>query len=167
MDNLVADFIINNNDPLEVEYTLEPSETFDCSFEIYASGVTWGNIAGHINEQTDLINILNSKVDTLQYEQDIEEINDKIDNTLNNIEGSDLIGVERDGQTVTLTSKTFIFEQGVASDIWDIQHDLNKRPTITLVDSTGREFEAEKDYISNNRVIIHLVSATTGLAYLN
>lgn len=167
MDNLVADFIINNNEPLEVEYTLEPSETFDCSFEIYALGVTWGNIIGNIEEQTDLINILDSKVNVSQYEQDIEEINDKIDNTLNNIEGSNLIGVERDGQTVTLTSKTFIFEQGVASDIWDIQHDLNKRPTITLVDSTGREFEAEKDYISNNRVIIHLVSATTGLAYLN
>ena len=55
MDNLVADFIINNNEPLEVEYTLEPSETFDCSFEIYASGVTWGNIAGTIEEQTDFL----------------------------------------------------------------------------------------------------------------
>lgn len=166
MDNLEADFIIETNN-LEAEYSLEPSESFDCSFELFATGVTWGNIEGDISNQTDLINLLNEKVDVSQYEHDIGEINEKIDGTLNNIVGSELIEVEREDQTVTISSKTFVFEQAIAADEWDIVHNLNKRPSIQLVDSSGREFEAVKDYISNNRVIVRLDSATSGLAYLN
>lgn len=63
MDNLAADFIIDNQSPLEAEFTLGASEHFDCSFEIFASGTVWGTIDGDINNQTDLINILN-EIDT-------------------------------------------------------------------------------------------------------
>lgn len=167
MENLVADFIIEDNEPFEVEYEISPSEGFDCLFEIDTVNVVWGSIEGDITEQADLIELLNQKVDVTQYNEDIAEINEKIDGTLNNIVGSDLIGVERDNQTVTITSNTFVFEQGVASDTWNIQHNLNKMPSIHLVDSSGREFEAEKNYISNNQVIVNLGSATTGKAYLN
>lgn len=166
MDNLNADFIIETNN-LEAEYSLNPSESFDCSFELFASGVTWGNIEGDISNQTDLINLFNEKVDVSQYEHDIDEINEKIDGTLNNIVGSELIDVEREDQTVTISSKTFVFEQAIAANEWDIVHNLNKRPSIQLVDSSGKEFEAVKEYISNNQVIIRLDSATSGLAYLN
>lgn len=167
MENLVADFIIEDNEPFEVEYEILPSEGFDCLFEIDTVNVVWGSIEGDITEQTDLKNVLDSKVDISEFEQEIEDINERIDETLNNIVGSDLIGVERDNQTVTITSKSFVFEQGVASDIWNIRHNLNKMPSIHLVDSSGREFEAEKNYISNNEVIVKLGSATTGIAYLN
>ena len=160
-------FIIEDNEPFEVEYEILPSEGFDCLFEIDTVNVVWGSIEGDITEQTDLIDILDAKVDVTEFEQEIEDINERIDATLNNIVGSYLIGVERDNHTVTITSKTFVFEQGVASDVWTIQHNLNKRPSIHLVDSTGREFEAEKDYINDNEVVIHLDSATTGKAYLN
>lgn len=167
MENLVADFIIEDNEPFEVEYEILPSEGFDCLFEIDTVNVVWGSIEGDITEQSDLMELFNQKVDVTQYNEDIAEINEKIDGTLNNIVGSDLIGVERDNQAVTITSKTFIFEQGIASDTWNIQHNLNKMPSVHLVDSTGREFEAVKDYISTNQVIIRLGSATTGKAYLN
>ena len=167
MENLAVDFTIEENNPFEIEYELLPSEGFDCLFEISAVKVYWGDIQGEITEQTDLMELLDDKVDEEQYQQDLEELNQKIDGTLNNIIGSELIGVERDNQTVTITSKTFIFEQGIASDEWNIIHNLGKRPSVHLVDSTGREFEAVKDYISNNQVIIRLDSATTGKAYLN
>lgn len=166
MENIVADFTISNENTINAEYSIE-QDNFDCSFEIFAFAAIWGAITGNITDQTDLMQMLDEKVDVSQYEEDIEEINERIDTTLNNIVGSDLIGVERDNQTVTIMSKTFVYEQGVASNVWDIQHNLNKRPSIHLVDSTGREFEAEKDYISDNQVIIRLESATTGLAYLN
>lgn len=167
MENLAVDFTIEEHNPFEIEYELLPSEGFDCLFEINAVKVYWGDIQGEITEQTDLMELLDDKVDEEQYQQDLEELNQKIDGTLNNIIGSELIGVERDNQTVTITSKTFIFEQGIASDEWNIIHNLGKRPSVHLVDSTGREFEAVKDYISNNQVIIRLDSATTGKAYLN
>lgn len=167
MENLAVDFTIEENNPFEVEYELSPSDGFDCIFEINAVKVYWGDIQGDITEQTDLMEILNDKVDIGQYEQDISEINERIDGTLNNVYGSELIEVERDNQTITLNSKTFIFEQGIASNEWNIIHNLNKRPSIQLVDSTGREFEAVKEYINNNQVIIRLDSATTGKAYLN
>lgn len=167
MENLVADFTIEQYEPFEIEYEVTPSTGFDCLLEINVVKVYWGGIEGNIHDQLDLMTLFDQKVDASQYEQDLQDINERIDATLNNIVGSDLIGVDRENQTVTITSKTFTFEQGVASDIWDIQHNLNKRPSIHLVDSTGREFEAEKDYISDNQVIIHLDSATTGMAYLN
>ena len=167
MQDVVASFTIEENEPFEVEYNISQTEKINCIFQLNAVRVFWGGIEGNINNQTDLIELLDNKVDVSQYEQDLQDLNERIDETLNNIVGSDLIGVERDNQTVTITSKTFIFEQGVASDVWTIQHNLNKRPSIHLVDSTGREFEAEKDYINDNEVVVHLESATTGKAYLN
>lgn len=167
MENLVADFTIENNNPFELEFEVLPSNNFDCIFEINTVKVVWGGIEGDILDQTDLVNILDNKVDISEFEQEVNDINERIDATLNNIVGSDLIGVDRENQTVTLVSKTFVFEQGVANDVWTIQHNLNKRPSIHLVDSSGREFEAEKDYINDNEVVIHLDSATTGKAYLN
>lgn len=167
MENLVVDFTLEQYNPFEIEYELTPATNFDCVFEINVVKVYWGSISGDITEQTDLINLLDEKVDITEFEQEVADINERIDNTLNNIEGSELIGVERENQTVTITSKTFIFEQGIASAVWDIQHNLNKRPSVHLVDSTGREFEAVKEYISNNQVIIRLDSATSGKAYLN
>lgn len=167
MQDVVASFTIEENEPFEVEYNISQTEKINCIFQLNAVRVFWGGIEGNITEQTDLIELLDNKVDVSQYEQDLQDLNERIDETLNNIVGSDLIGVERENQTVTITSKTFIFEQGVASDVWTIQHNLNKRPSIHLVDSTGREFEAEKDYINDNEVVVHLESATTGKAYLN
>ena len=167
MENLVVDFTLEQYEPFEIEYELTPATNFDCVFDINVVKIYWGGIEGNITEQTDLMDLLDEKVNITEFEQEVADINERIDNTLNNIEGSELIGVERENQTVTITSKTFIFEQGIASDVWDIQHNLNKRPSVHLVDSTGREFEAVKEYISNNQVIIRLDSATSGKAYLN
>lgn len=168
MDNLAADFTIENNCPIEVEYTVEPSETFDCSFEIFATRVFWGGIEGNITDQTDLIELLNTKVDVTQYNEDIAEINGRIDNTINNIEGSELIDVQRDNQTVTISSKTYTYEQGIASDTWVITHNLNKRPSIVVVDSSGEEqVPNERIYNDENTVTLRFLAEFKGKAFLN
>ena len=51
MDNVNADFTINNNNSVDAEYTLNDAQHFDCSFELFASGTVWGNIAGEIEKQ--------------------------------------------------------------------------------------------------------------------
>lgn len=100
-----------------------------------------------------------------------ENLQDQIDgitaSAVTDIVGGSNIGVERVESVVTVSTSTFVFEQGIASDIWVINHNLNKRPSIQLVDSSGRVFEADREYTNNNQVIIHLQSATTGFAYLN
>jgi hypothetical protein len=165
MTDFVANFELEQNN-FDADFELENVQ-FDAVFQINPAGAAWGTITGRIADQTDLINILNGKVNVSQYEQDIEEINEKIDNKLDDIEGSALIEVERENQNITITSKTFVYEQGLASNEWVINHNLNKRPSIQLVDSSGKGFEAEKKYVNNNQVIIKLGSATTGKAYLN
>ena len=149
MQDIAADFIINNTSPIEFEAEISPSEHFDCSFEI--------NVTPDISHLATKEELANA----------VEQLEEEIEQATSNIEGSGLIDVNKDGQTVTISSKTFVFEQAIASNVWEITHNLNKRPNITLVDSTGREFEAIKDYINDNQVIITLESATTGFAYLN
>ena len=56
---LVANFILNN-DSLDAEFDVSEVQNFDALFEIYAGGVTWGNITGDIENQTDLQNELNT-----------------------------------------------------------------------------------------------------------
>ena len=89
MDNLAADFIISNPDPIESEYTINEGENFDCSFELYAGGTVWGNITGDISNQTDLKEALDDKANVSAVEiiaenvtQNTSDISD-INNTLN------------------------------------------------------------------------------------
>ena len=64
--------------------------------------------------------------------------------------------------------RTFVFTQAVSSDEWVIEHDLNKKPSITVVDSYDRVIPGfEADYKSNNKIIIRFNCAFAGKAYLN
>ncbi len=77
MPELDADFEISTNN-LEAEYKISEGEHFDCSFEIYASGTTWGSITGNIEEQTDLQDIfsdLRSNIDDIADDLSIETDN--------------------------------------------------------------------------------------------
>ncbi len=84
-----------------------------------------------------------------------------------NIVGTPLIQVTTDGDTVTLRSASYVFEQGVASDTWVIQHNLNKYPSVVTVDSAGSVFGASVVYEGLNKCTVYINGATTGRAYLN
>jgi len=66
-----------------------------------------------------------------------------------------------------LYANTFIFEQAIASDTWVITHNLNKYPSVTIVDSAGNVFTPAIQYDSKNQVTVTMNGATTGKAYLN
>lgn len=63
--------------------------------------------------------------------------------------------------------RTFVYEQAQASDVWEITHDLNKHPSVTVVDSAGTVVIGDIQYISNSRIIITFNGAFSGTAYLN
>lgn len=68
---------------------------------------------------------------------------------------------------VTLTMPTYIHEQGVASAVWTVQHNLNKYPSVTVVDSSENVIIADVEYIDANTVKITMKGASKGRAYLN
>ena len=61
----------------------------------------------------------------------------------------------------------YVHEQGEASDTWVINHKLNKKPSITIVDSADNVVEGAEKYIDNDTIEIYFNGAFKGKAYLN
>lgn len=57
--------------------------------------------------------------------------------------------------------------QSIATDEWVIDHNLNKFPSVTVVDSAGTVVYGEVYYPNKNKVIIKFMAAFSGRAYLN
>ena len=62
---------------------------------------------------------------------------------------------------------TFIFNQGVPATTWNIQHNLGKFPSITVVDTAGTVVIGQYDYVDNNNITLTFAAAFAGKAYLN
>lgn len=63
--------------------------------------------------------------------------------------------------------KTFVFEQGVPSLEWVITHNLNKYPSVTIVDSAGSVVFADIEYIDENTCVVAMSAEFSGKAFLN
>ena len=68
---------------------------------------------------------------------------------------------------VSVLANGYIHEQGIASSVWEIQHNLNKYPSVSVVDSAENEIVVEVEYIDKNNVRITMKGASKGRAYLN
>lgn len=62
---------------------------------------------------------------------------------------------------------TFTWTQSVASSVWTIPHNLNKFPSVTVVDTLNKTVYSDVSYIDSNIVQITNGSAFAGKAYLN
>lgn len=64
--------------------------------------------------------------------------------------------------------KNFVFEQGVPSATWTIQHNLGKFPSATVVDTGDTSvLGSQIEYIDNNNLTITFGAAFAGKAFLN
>ena len=102
-------------------------------------------------------------------------------NAGNLVIGSDgnlnIIIVSNFGQTFSIVStpiplgeavdKNFIFDQGMPSSIWTIQHNLNKYPSACAVDTAKSIVVGQIEYIDLNNLTITFNSSFSGEAYLN
>ena len=62
----------------------------------------------------------------------------------------------------------YVHEQGSPSSIWSIQHNLGKKPSVTVVSSTDAVVYGIVEYIDNNNVKLTFESgAFSGKAYFN
>ena len=63
--------------------------------------------------------------------------------------------------------KYYTFNKNIASEQWEIQHNLNKHPSVTVVDSADTIVYGEVQYINNSKLIITFSVGFAGKAYLN
>lgn len=63
--------------------------------------------------------------------------------------------------------KNYIHVQGLSSNTWNITHNLNKFPSISVVDSDNKVVVGDATYIDTNNLTITFSGAFSGKAYLN
>jgi hypothetical protein len=63
--------------------------------------------------------------------------------------------------------KTYVHVQNTPASIWSITHNLNKYPTVTVIDSSDREVEGEVEYVDLNSIIVTFSAGFSGKASLN
>jgi hypothetical protein len=66
-----------------------------------------------------------------------------------------------------IQDKTYVHDQIPPNSIWNITHNLNKYPSVTVVNSAGSISIGEIDYISLNEISITFSAGFSGKAYLN
>ena len=70
----------------------------------------------------------------------------------------------------TLSSQgapTFVFTQGAAATTWNIQHNLGKFPSVSVVNNNDIVINGGVTYIDNNNVQLNFSAGFAGKAYLN
>jgi hypothetical protein len=63
--------------------------------------------------------------------------------------------------------KHYTHIQGSASATWEVEHNLGKFPSVTVVLSTGQKGYADVSYTDSNNLTITFTGAETGKAYMN
>ena len=94
--------------------------------------------------------------------------------TLNitNLFGNGVLDLNKfyDFAVFTLSSQgvpTFVFEQNAPATTWNIQHNLGKFPSVSVINNNNVVINGEVTYIDNNNVQLNFSAGFTGKAYLN
>jgi len=62
---------------------------------------------------------------------------------------------------------TYTFLQPTAATEWNIEHNLNRFPSVTVVDSAGNLAVGGVTYVDANNIDLYFSAAFAGTAYLN
>lgn len=60
----------------------------------------------------------------------------------------------------------FVYIQGTPATVWEIIHNMNCHPGVTVIDSGNNQVEGSVTYDSLNKVIITFTSGFSGKAVL-
>jgi hypothetical protein len=61
----------------------------------------------------------------------------------------------------------YVFYQDVAASVWNVNHTLNRYPSVDVVDSAGNLVEGDVQYISPSFLTVTFAATFSGAAYLN
>lgn len=65
------------------------------------------------------------------------------------------------------SASTFVYEQEKPSNEWYIKHNMEKYPSVTIVDSSHRVVIGDVEYQNRNELIVTFKSEFSGKAFLN
>ena len=94
------------------------------------------------------------------------------------LDGTELVAIIQNGINKKITTAdflgthfnndtTYIFTQNTPSELWVINHNLNKYPSVDIVDSAGSIVEGDVVYADTNTIMITFSNQFSGMAYLN
>lgn len=83
------------------------------------------------------------------------------------INGITLEGNKTSEELNIISDKHFMYEQLTPTARWEIEHPLDKYPSVTIVDSGGSVVVGDIEYIDASKVILNFQAAFTGKAFLN
>ena len=63
--------------------------------------------------------------------------------------------------------KTYVYTQAVASAVWNINHNLNKYPSVSAVNINNIVYYGDITYIDSNNLTIEFSAGFSGKAYMN
>ena len=99
-----------------------------------------------------------------------------------NVASYDTAGIVRIGEGLVVTSEgrvsvdfdmvapsttTYVHDQTELSTEWQIQHNLGRFPSVTVIDSAGTELITGVQYVDENMLIVTANAPIRGKAYLN
>ena len=160
MADFRANFELNRLEEISANFDIGTTASFDAVFQITAP-IRWHNdLFGRDEEDChpmSAITGLSEKIETIE-----ENISTE---TQERKEADD--GLQTQINDISILARGYIHEQGIASAVWTVQHNLNKYPSVTVVDSSENEIVAEIEYLDKNSVQITMTGASKGRAYLN
>ena len=120
-----------------------------------------------ISEQNDINNFGHFTIDSY-----VQKTADVYTLTLTSLTGNGNFDTDKfyDFAVFTLSSQgapTFEFTQGVPATTWNIQHNLGKFPSVSVINNNNIVINGEVTYIDNNNVQLNFSAGFTGKAYLN
>ena len=91
-----------------------------------------------------------------------------------NSEGQSIVLVDKPITTVSVKGLVggtadayYVHTQALPESVWTITHNLNKKPSVTIVDSTDAVVYGDVNYLNDNQLTLTFVGAFSGKAYLN
>lgn len=83
-------------------------------------------------------------------------------------ENRTIILTYRDTLSIQETYKfSHIYNQTVSSSTWNITHNLNKYPSVSIVDASNAEVIGEVEYLNPNSLTVKFSAPFSGKAFLN
>ncbi len=77
------------------------------------------------------------------------------------------IGIPTTTNNIFTSDANFVFTQAYAASQWVVDHDLGKKPAVTVVDSAGTVVIGQVVYNTDNRCTLDFEAAFSGKAFFN
>jgi len=77
------------------------------------------------------------------------------------------IGIPTTTNNIFTSDANFVFTQGSAAAQWVVDHNLAKKPSVTVVDSAGTVVIGQVVYNTDNRCTLDFEAAFSGKAFFN